>query len=59
MLRMKDLSRENRLKINNELFGNEENGQQPQQQVEKRRSVDPVLGEQVNKIWKFITVSNA
>ncbi len=56
MLRMKDLSRENRLKINNELFGNEENGQQqqpqqqPQQQVEKRRSIDPVLDEQVNKI---------
>ncbi len=56
MLRMKDLSRENRLKINNELFGNEENGQQqqpqqqPQQQVEKRRSVDPVLDDQVNKI---------
>ena len=65
MLRMKDLSLEERLKISNELFSNKENGQQqPPQQlqqqqqqqqqvvVEKRRlppTIDPAEGELVKK----------
>ena len=38
MLRMRDLSREERLKISNELFSNKENGQQqPPQQLQQQQ----------------------